>query len=69
MPYWVVRKNGKYLVDIDEQGHVIYSKDKSKAYRFDDLNDAMVYFELGFCVIKEYWEEAIYGMVWSLLWS
>ena len=54
MPYWVVRKNGKYLVAIDEQGHVIYSKDKSKAYRFDDLNDAMVYFELGFCVIKEY---------------
>ena len=56
MPYWVVRKNGKYLVAIDEQGHVVYSKDKSKAYRFDDLNDAMVYFELGFCVIKECWE-------------
>ena len=53
MTYWIVRKNGEYVCGTDEFGYPLHTKDREKAWKFYDFNNAMVYFNLGYCVIKE----------------
>lgn len=54
MKYWIVRKNGKYVSGTDEFGYPLHTKNKEKAWKFYDFNVAMSYFNLGYCIIKQY---------------
>lgn len=58
MAYWLVYKlnHGKkeYASGTDENGNVLHTTDKSKAYKFHNFNIAMECVKLGYCVEKEY---------------
>lgn len=54
MEYWIVCRGSQYVQNIDKDGNVIHTSNKSKAYRFYDFGAAMSYFNSGYCVIKEY---------------
>ena len=54
MVHWIVWKNGKYISGTDEFGCLLHTKDKEKAWKFYDFNIAMTYFNLGYCISKQY---------------
>ncbi len=53
MTYWVLRKNGNYIYDLDDIGRPIYTKDREKALKFYDFTLVMEYVSMGHCAIKE----------------
>lgn len=53
--YWIAMKNGEYASKLDENDYPIeHTKDKSKAYKFYDFDHAMMLFNFGYGIIKEY---------------
>ena len=54
MRHWVLLKNGRYVSDIDEHGKPLYTYDKGEAKKIYNFNVAMFYFQLGYCLLKEY---------------
>ena len=40
MEYWVAFKRGEYVSDIDKDGHLAHTKNKSDALRFRNFNSA-----------------------------
>ena len=54
MPYWIVFKKGQYVSGIDENGYPLHTENKDDAWKFYDFDVAMSYFNLGYCIQKEY---------------
>ena len=56
MEYWVAFKRGEYVSDIDKDGHLAHTKNKSDALRFRNFNSAsyLNLFNLGYAILKEY---------------
>lgn len=52
--YWIVQKNGEYVCGTDEFGYPLHTKDKEKAWKFYDFDNAMIFLNLGYCIIKKY---------------
>lgn len=51
--YWIVFKNGEYLSGVDESGNPLHAKDYRDAFKFYNFDDAVEYFKLGYCIIRE----------------
>ena len=54
MQYWIVFKKGQYVSGTDENGYPLHTEDKDDAWKFYDFDVAMSYFNLGYCIQKEY---------------
>lgn len=58
MEYWLACKfnHGKceYVLGTDQYGYLVHTSDKSEAWKFYDFYQAMLYVELGYCLIKNY---------------
>ena len=52
--YWIVFKNGEFVSGTDEFGNLTHTKDIKEAFKFYDFSVAMSYFNLGYCILKEY---------------
>lgn len=52
--YWIVFKNGKYIANTDEFGYPEHTTEITKAWKFYDFNIAMLYFDFGYAIIKQY---------------
>lgn len=53
MTYWIVRKNGEYVCGTDEFGYPLHTKDREKAWKFYDFNNAMVTLILDIVLLKK----------------
>ena len=54
MPYWIIFKKGQYVSGTDENGYPLHTENKDDTWKFYDFDVAMSYFNLGYCIRKEY---------------
>ena len=51
--YWIAFKNGEYISGTDTFGNPIHTKNKKEAFRFYNFEEAFVYFEYGYAILRE----------------
>ena len=58
MMHWIVFKfeHGKYfyISGTDKYGNPVHTTEKREAWKFNDFNTAMSFFDLGYAVVKDY---------------
>lgn len=52
--YWILFKKGEYVSGTDEFGYPLHTRDKKEAWKIYNFDVAMSYFNLGYCVMKQY---------------
>lgn len=50
--YWILYKNGFYFSGYDEEGGLTLTRSRDEAYKFFSFDQAMDFFNKGYCVMK-----------------
>ena len=52
MSYWIAKKGNQYIAETDQFGNPIHTTNEKEAWKFNNFNTAMSYFNMGYSILK-----------------